>query len=159
QLTATGADVTLGATVVYAGTFAESSSNLNLNGDKLSLTGSSTFTGGVIDGPGNLLLKGNSTIHGLTVAGGAMLSNFAVITDNGTVTLGDSSGGSGRIVNEAGATFDFVGNGRINQESGGVGSFSNLSSTSILEKTGGTGKSVVGVNVANNGEVLVSSGT
>jgi hypothetical protein len=34
-----------------------------------------------------------------------------------------------------------------------------LSSTSILEKTGSTGKSVVGVNVANNGEILVSRGT
>jgi hypothetical protein len=100
--------------------------SLNLNGHALTLSGSSTFSGGVIEGPGNLLLKGKSTIHGLTLAGGAVLSNYALVTDNGTVTLGESSGGPGRIINEAGATFDFVGNGSINQASGGVGSFSNL---------------------------------
>jgi hypothetical protein len=47
----------------------------------------------------------------------------------------------------------------VTAAAGGHGSFSNAAATSILEKTGGTGTSLVGVNVANGGEIMVSSGT
>jgi hypothetical protein len=158
-LTLAGANVTLGVTGTYAGTFTESTGTLNLNNDKLTLTGAATFSGGTVLGPGNVSLKGSSTLDSFTIDGGAQLLNFAVASENGTITLGDGSGGSGKIMNEAGGTFDFTGDGSVVAATGGSGAFSNLASTSILEKTGGTGTSLVGVNVANSGNILVSSGT
>jgi hypothetical protein len=159
NLTVAGADATLGLAVTCIGTFAESSGTINLNGHNLTLRGTETFTGGSVMGAGTVMLKSASTIDGLTLDGGATLSNFAVASENGTVTLGDGSGGFGKIMNQASATFDFVGDGRVTAAVGGSGTFSNLAATSLLEKTGGTGTSLIGVDVANSGEILVSSGT
>jgi hypothetical protein len=159
HLTVAGADVTLGLAVTYAGIFAESSGTVNLNGHNLTLSGATTFTGGTVMGAGSVMLRSASTIDGVIVDGGAMLSNFAVASENGPVVLGDSSGGFGKIMNQANATFDFLGDGSVTAAAGGSGAFSNLAPTSILEKTGGTGTSLVGVNIANGGEILVNTGT
>jgi len=72
------------------------------------------------------------------------------------VTIGDSSGNTASIWNRTGGTYDLHGNVGISPISGGSGSFTN---SGLLEKTTGTGTSVIGLSVSNSSTVEVDSGT
>ena len=99
---------TLGENVSYGGTFATQAS-LALAGNTLTLTGSATFGGGIVDGPGTVKVVGTGTIgsillgydpvSGFAAADASTFENAGSVTQNGNIGL------NGTIQNDAGATW------------------------------------------------------
>ena len=157
-----------GAVLLQAGTVALGGGNLTLPG---AVTfGQATASGGSIDGPGTLTTASASLLAGgtvaLTLGGGAVWLNTGMVIAAGTIGLGDLSGASASIVNQAGAVFDLttatvaiVDDGVINTAGTftlGGGSFANAGT---LEQTGGGGTDLIYAAVSNAGLITATSGT
>jgi hypothetical protein len=84
--------------------------------------------------------------------GGALVNQGTIVQQGGTYELGDHV----QIHNQAGATYEFASDGGIVEGVGGQV----LNNTGTVEKTGGTGTSVIGVPFSNLGGTLAAdSGT
>ena len=128
----------------------------SLTGGYLTLTGSASFGGGTVNGLHALNTKGTTTVSGLTIGGTATFDNMNTLTHSGgAVTLGDASGSAAKLVNASAGTWD------ITDDSGialGASALSSISNSGLIEKTGGTGTSVIAAKVANAKSILVSTG-
>jgi hypothetical protein len=147
-----GASVTLDENLAYAQAFsAASGATLDLSGGNLSLTGTDSFAGATTSA------KGTTAVSGLTIGGTTTFDNTGSLTESGgDVTLGDAAGDVAKLLNGTAGTWD------ITDDSGiGLGSstLSSITNSGLFEKTGGTGTSVIAPKFANNGQVLVTSGT
>src|SRR5207237_3896505 len=98
--------------------------------------------------PGGLLLSGG----GATLAQ-RLLSNADVATHPGSFTLLVNNAAT--IVNLAGATWDFQGDGRIVPNNGPVGLFTNQGT---LKKSAGTGTANISITLSSAGLVQVPRG-
>jgi hypothetical protein len=122
----------------------------------LTLTGASEWDSGTIDPlqtAGTLINDGTLTLNGsgnVYLGGGGTLQNNGAIIQTGTGNLGLASGGNvaTTLVNAATATYDFRNDSSILYWSGAGGL---VQSAGLIEKTGGTGTSAVGVPLINSG--------
>jgi hypothetical protein len=137
-------------------------------GNTITLSGTVTFgmsnASAYILGPGTLVTSGMTTVSDLGVGGpsnwaaqiesGGLWQNKGTVNDAGVIIF---EKGTSTIDNAAGAIFNLTTNdGNINAYGGSAGTFIN---EGTLEKTGGTGTSIIGMALTNTGTVSVSSGT
>ena len=99
---------------------------------------------------------GAVTLGGLVLGGSTRWNNVGTATQTATTILGDASGTAGLITNFAGATYNIATDTGIATIAAGTGGFINQG---LLEKTGGTGTSMIGVAIVNRGTIAVASGT
>jgi hypothetical protein len=106
-------------------------------------------------GGGVLTTHGAVSLDGLTLVSSATWLNDGVVTQTGDLTLGNSSGGSGKLLIAAGGVFDITANVGVAVASGGVGAIGN---SGLLEKAAGTGASLIAVSVNNDGTIAATAG-
>ena len=96
-------------------------------------------------------------MSGLTIGGTTTFSDGGALTESGgSTTLGDAAGEVARLTIASTGTWDILDDSGIAR---GKSTASAITNSGLLEKTGGTGTSVVAPKVTNNGTVIVSSGT
>ena len=157
-----GALVISGGTVHFDSGSAARTATLTLSGgtltgaDTLTVTGMATWTGGTMSGTGLTLAQGGLTLSGsidLPLDHRA-LTNAGRAADTQTGRLLVSNGA--QITNQAGATWDFQGNGSIVQGTGIAGGFTNAGT---LQKSAGTGTTTIDLVFNNTGTVNANAGT
>jgi uncharacterized repeat protein (TIGR03803 family) len=149
---------------------------ITVNGP-LSVTGNLSLAGGSLGGSGAVKVAGSASRW----TGGQLLVGAGGFTNTGTLTA-DTTGGNliltgagtfknGGTMNEAGtnrlllengaklsiaagAIFNLTGDGGVGQVRGGT-----LANAGTLEKTGGTGTSVISSAIANSAAITVQTGT
>jgi hypothetical protein len=143
--------------LAYAGQFSETAGLFRLIKDTASFSGPTTFTGGTFTGTGGMLVtKGATALAGLTIEDGVIWGTFGKTTETATLILGNSGGGSGTLTVQAGSVFDINANVGIAIAAGGKGVLTNAGT---LEKTAGTGLSLITPAIANTGTIGVTAGT
>ena len=140
----------------------------------LSINGNLTLASGTINGNGTISAAGSGSewsagsLAGaltnagtLTISGSSGLSLSGTLTNNGTIldtgpgTISCATGT--QINNEQGATFNFQADASLENSNGATGtSFTNAG---ILEKSAGSGNSLISVFVSNTGTIAGDSGT
>jgi RHS repeat-associated protein len=105
---------------------------------------------GNVTNAGTLTISGNSTL-GLS----GTLTNTKMIIDAGTETVACANDTT--IDNEPGATFDFQSDATLTNANGATGS--SFKNDGILEKSAGSGNSVISIAVNNTGTIAGDSGT
>ena len=155
-------DLVLGETLSYKGAFsAGSGATLTLSSGNFTLTGANSFAGATLDGGSYTLTDlAAAAVSGLTIGGTTTFSDGGTLTESGglatSVTLGDSSGDVAKLTIAAAGTWDILDDSGIAR---GSSTSSAITNHGLLEKTGGTGTSVIAPKATNDGTVLVSSGT
>ena len=110
-----------------------------------------------ISGSGELDNDGTTTVSGLTIGGVTTFYDGGTMTENGgSVTLGDAVGNTADLNIASTGTWDIQDDSSIYR---GTATESTITNSGLLEKTGGTGTSVISPDVANNGTIFVSCGT
>jgi hypothetical protein len=157
-----GTAATIGKNLAYAGAFtAGGGAVLTLSGASAALTveGHSVFDGATIAGAGAFVSAGPSgslTISGLTIGGAVAWTNTrSIVETGGSLTMGDASGNAATLSNAKAGTFDITDDSDIAL---GSSTSSSISNVGILEKTGGSGDSVIAPNITNTGLIVVTSG-
>jgi hypothetical protein len=107
-----GASATLDTGLDYAGDFIEAaaagvSASLFLNGNSLRLARTAAL-GGIVAGPGTLLVSGTADLDGFILSGSALLLDTGTITQDGAVTIGTAISDASALQIEAGATYDIL---------------------------------------------------
>ena len=153
-----GTTVTLDENLAYGGAFtANAGATLDLSGGNLTLTGTDVFSGAATSGSQVLYAEGTTIVLGLTVGGTTTFDDTSeVIESGGSTTVGDAAGDIATLTIAAGATWDILDNSGIKH---GSSTASSIGNSGLIEKTGGKGTSTIAPKVANNGTILVSSGT
>ena len=137
---------------------AEAGSTISISsGDALTLTGTDALSGSTISGSGALDANGTTTVSGLTIGGATAFSDGGALTQSGSsATLGDAAGDVAKLTISSTGTWDIEDNSGITR---GALTSSAIINRGLLEKTGGTGTSVITPKVTNDGTVLASSDT
>ncbi len=150
--------LTLDENLTYAGSFSEGASDtFVLSGGNLLLSGAASFAGGTVDGSDLLETEGATTLSGLTIGGTVEWENTNVVTESGrSATIGDASGDEAFLDNTSTGTYDIANDSGINR---GSSTASYIDNAGLIEKTGGTGTSVIAPAVTNTGTIEVTSGT
>jgi fibronectin-binding autotransporter adhesin len=137
------------AAIVDTGTLGTTSGTLELdNGGSIS--------GSIADSSKILLASGSFADGGLTIGGGAIVTNTATVTQAGTLTLGDIAAKVASFVNDT--TYMLSAGGSIASTTAAIDVFTNAAGA-LLEQISGTGRSVLSANIANSGTILAGSGT
>ena len=168
-LTGSTTALTLAEILTYSGSFsADAGSTVSISsGDSLTLTGTDAFSSATISGSGALDANGTTTVSGLTIGGTTTFSDGGALTlSGGSTTLGDAAGDVAKLTIASTGTWDILDDSGIAR---GKSMASAITNHGLLEKTGGTGTSVITPKVTNdgvntggavvNGGILVSSGT
>ena len=136
-------------------TFVNSGTITILNGDTVAIDATTTNLDGTIDGDSLFETEGATTISsGLTTSGSVEWENTGTVTQSvGTVFIGDSNGDS--VILDNVGTYDITDDSGI---SDGSSTTSNIENAGLFEKTGGTGTSVIGPSVTNDGTIRATSG-
>jgi hypothetical protein len=146
--------LTLLESVTYAGAFeASAGATVRLHGEDLMLTGAAAFDDVTVVsaiGPGRLDTWGTTTVEDLTIGGGVVWSNTALVTETGDVTC---SAGT-RLVNAATGIYDLATDSDI-----AGSSTSQFLNSGLFEKSGGDGVSAIAADFANFGTILAGAGT
>ena len=162
-ITDSGTVATLGESLGYAKTFMlQNGAFLDINGvnRKLTLSGTSFFVNAEIGGTGTLITAaGSSTdVNGFTLGGGVDWQNSGTVGSVGLLQLGDSTFNAATFFNEKGAVYELTND--VGMQSGLAlnSSFINMAGAS-LEKVGGGGVSTIGVELTDNGGIVIQTGT
>jgi hypothetical protein len=151
-----GASMTLGGNLTYAGSFLNSAASLVLNKHSLTLTGAAKFSRASIVGSGTLITKGTTDLEGATFGATVTWHNDGKVYQSTSFNLGRSGATTTKIVNEAGGIFDLIATVDIGGGTGNLGLFDNFGT---FEKTAGTGTSKISIGVENSGTIYADSGT
>ena len=153
-----GTNATLSEALSYSGAFSEGAgATLTLTGGALTLLGSAKIAGGTLKGSQAITTQGATTVSGLTIGGTVHWNNAErVIESHGNVTVGDSSGAAAILTNETTGVYDIADNSGIGR---GSSTASSIANAGLIEKTGGTGTSVIVPAVTNMGTIEVTAGT
>ena len=156
-LTVDGPDTVLdlSTNLTYAGQFAEhGSSTIELAPGSLTLSGQSSLSG-VITGSGRLYTTGSASIGDLDIEGSVLFENKKTVTQfDGDLTLVDPSGAGTSLYNAETGSYAIIDDSAITSRTG-----SKLTNKGLLEKTGGSGTSVIAPLIANTGRIEAASGT
>lgn len=158
-----GAAITLAENLTYAGTF-------DLNGPTaisvgsglaLTLTGPAVISGNfgtpTVTGAGLLVTKGATSVNQFIVGGTVDWENFGTVQQNtNQTTIGDSSANAATLTNESGASYEITDNSGIGHGGAATSSFVNQGT---LAKTGGSGTSVISVDLVDTGTITIDTGT
>ncbi len=161
-ITDVGTLVTLGENLSYAGAFnLENSATLDLAGFTLTLSGTDTFSNApTIDGTATLVTVSGSTtgVNSFTLGGTVDWRNSGTVSESALLTIGDGSANAATLTNETGGVYEFTTDNGIARGAASSSRFINLAGAT-LEKTGGSGDSLISVDVTDSGAITVSSGT
>ena len=147
-----GAALTLGANLTNRGAFDLEAGSLNVGSYSLALNKAFDLAGGTITGSGSVTAYTTATLEGHAFTSGSVkLNDRGTLTATGSLSL---QGSSGLVVTSKG-TYDLTGNGYIYAATAG----DTIANQGVIEKTAGTGKSLVTAAVANTGTVEAASGT
>lgn len=153
--TAAGVVVTLDAAGFALGALTLQGATGVLLGGNLAVTKGATLQGATILGPHALILRGPSTISGLTLGGGAKLYNAGVVTQaGGALEIGTSKISRAAVYNLAGATWIDEYDGVVTQGAGAGGWFINHGTFSDVE--GGGSLTTVDSSFLSDGTVSVA---
>jgi Hint domain len=153
-----GRTLSFATDLTYDGALDGITSTLSLNDHTLTLSAASTevLSGGARINGGTLVTQGGKAVDNFSIANGATLDNQGTVTvTTGNLLLGNDTTGIAMLLNESGSTFDILGNFGISPNGGSV-AFINQG---IVEKTAGTGLSLISVGITDTGTILVSSGS
>ena len=97
-------------------------------------------------------LYGATSVSGLTIAGDAIVGNYATAKQSGgSITIGDAvATDKAELINEAARTWDIADNSGIAR---GADTASFIDNAGLIEKTGGTGTSTVTPAITNTGKI------
>lgn len=158
-----GTVATLGESLGYAKTFMlQNGAQLDINGvnRKLTLSGTTFLVNAEIGGTGTLTTTvGSSTdVNGFTLGGGVDWQNTGTVGSVGLLQLGDSTFNAATFFNEKGAVYELTND--VGMQTGLAlnSSFINMAGAS-LEKVGGGGVSTIGVELTDNGGIVIQTGT
>ena len=158
-----GTVATLGESLGYAKTFMlQNGAQLDINGvnRKLTLSGTTFLVNAEIGGTGTLTTTvGSSTdVNGFTLGGGVDWQNSGTVGSVGLLQLGDSTFNAATFFNEKGAVYELTND--VGMQTGRAlnSSFINMAGAS-LEKVGGGGVSTIGVELTDNGGIVIQTGT
>ena len=158
-----GTVATLGESLGYAKTFMlQNGALLDINGvnRKLTLSGTTFLVNAEIGGTGTLTTTvGSSTdVNGFTLGGGVDWQNSGTVGSVGLLQLGDSTFNAATFFNEKGAVYELTND--VGMQTGLAlnSSFINMAGAS-LEKVGGGGVSTIGVELTDNGGIVIQTGT
>jgi hypothetical protein len=132
----------------------DSTGTLASSSGTIGLYGGGAVSGVIADGSNILFGAGLFTDAALTLGGGDQVSNAATILATGNLTLGDSSTSAAVFTNSG--TYALDGNVNITA-AGTAGSY--ISNAGTLEKSAGTGESVIGAPIINSGTIIAEIGT
>jgi fibronectin-binding autotransporter adhesin len=153
-----GSGNTLDENLAYGGAFtANAGVALDLSGGNLTLTGTDVFSGAATSGSQVLYAEGTTIVLGRTVGGTTTFDDTSeVIESGGSAKVGDAAGDVATLTIAAAAAWDILDNSGIKR---GSSTASSIGNSGLIEKTGGTRTSTITPKVANDGTILVSSGT
>ncbi len=126
-----------------------------LNGaGTVAITGAGNLLGGGAQGTLAFQIGGTIQIGNYSLAGSDTLTNNATTNQTAQITLGDGTGVNARITNSASGAYTINGDYGVTQ---GAASASIVNAGS-LQKTAGSGNSVIGVSVTDTGTISVANG-
>jgi hypothetical protein len=143
---------TLDTNVTYAGTFrldnyTGNAANLYLNNETLTLSGGATLNG-YIGGPGKIAITGSADIVGEGADGGVVFSVTGLLTQDAGFNLG------GKMLVGATGTYDLRSDdGIVNNDT------VSIVNAGLIEKTAGTGSSILNGGASSTGTIDVATGT
>jgi hypothetical protein len=155
-----GTLVTLAENLGYAGILnIENGATLDLAGVALTLSGTDTFANTVVDGSGTLVTAhgGTSDVAVFTLGGTVDWQNSGTVGETDILRLGDNTFNAAAFTNEKGGVYDFTTDTGIALGAALNSSFVN-NAGAVLEKTGGGGASLVGVDYSGGGAIEVQTG-
>ncbi|MBX5453289.1 MAG: Hint domain-containing protein [Acidobacteriia bacterium] len=127
---------------------------LSLGGKTFTALGPVVLAGTVLP-YGTLDLAGNAEIIGATVNPGVVLQDAGTVTQPGSLTLGNSSGGTTRLNINSGAVYTLEGSAVIN----GYSSASVLNAGTLAVAGGEASAPAIGAAFSNSGTISVAAGT
>jgi hypothetical protein len=140
----------------FADSFTQTGGTLSAGG-AVTISGTGTLTGGGAEGNTAFSISGTIFLANYTLGGSTVLNNVKTTNQTGQISLGDDTGIDATINNEKGAVFDIAGDYGITQGAG-TARFVNAAGAT-LEKTGGSGTSLVDVNLTDTGAIVAATGT
>jgi hypothetical protein len=158
-----GIVVTLNENLSLAHTFnLQNGAALDLTGVTLTLSETNSFVNvSALEGTGTLITAHPSTtnVSGFFLGGGVAWKNFGTVSEVNPLQIGDTTFNPATLINEKGGVFELavVGIG-ISAGAALDSSFVN-NPGALLEKTSGTGPSVVAVDVTDHGAIIVQTDT
>ena len=150
--------ITISASSTISGDFSLSGGTLSGQG-VLTITGNTTWTGGTMSGTGRTVARGGLTLGGSSGGNSRGYQEFLdgrELDNYGSATLDISTDyGQGHLylrdgavlVNESGASFDFVADGTFVDDGGGAPDGGTFVNDGTISKTGGTGNSQINVTL------------
>jgi adhesin HecA-like repeat protein len=151
-----GSSLTILGTASFADSLTQTGGTLSAGG-AVTISGTGTLTGGAAEGNTAFSISGTIFLANYTLGGSSVLNNVKTTNQTGQISLGDDTGIDATINNEKGAVFDIAGDYGITQGAG-TARFVNAAGAT-LEKTGGSGTSLVGVNLTDTGAIVAATGT
>jgi len=149
-----GTQVTLNSALSYGGRFTlGQSTDLALNGQALTLTGSGLLVGG-ITGPGSVVVEGSFDAQLLLLTGGATLVVAGTLTQDSHISLGAGTADAATVVIESGGSYALLGDDQI--AAAGTAAIRN---SGTFEKLGDDGVSTVDGSFVNQAKVIADAGT
>ena len=133
----------------------ESSANLDLNGNTLTLAGISQFINAYVSGAGELAITGTADINGLNVIGTATVLDEGTITQDGYDELGTTNSAQVTLSITTHGIYDIIVDNQINPQNGAP-----IINAGLFEKTAALGVSDIYSVVTNTstGTLAAASG-
>jgi fibronectin-binding autotransporter adhesin len=125
-----------------------------LNAGAVSISGLGNLFGGASEGATTFTVTGTTTLANYTLGGGSVLKVTAAANETGQVILGDATGVNATIRTAATGVYSISGDGGITDGA----SSALFSNAGTLEKSAGSGTSVVAVSVISAGTISAVSG-
>ena len=120
----------LGGNLGYGGQLSGASATLVLGGHRLTESGRVALSGGVIDGPGEVVLDGNGSLYGVTVTGTVTVLDSGLVVEAGNMLLGAAGADSVTLSVLPGGVFDVLDNSLIDSND----TTSLISNAGVFEK-------------------------
>ncbi|HTW29504.1 MAG TPA: hypothetical protein VME92_20430 [Acetobacteraceae bacterium] len=147
-----GANLTLGESLAYAGTWTQTTGTLSLGGYTLTLSGSANLDGGVASGSGTIAVSGTTELSGYALEGSSILVNTGTMSQVGNWFDGYNASDTPQVQNASGGTFNLYANTSMYATVG-----AKFSNAGTLNKYSG-GTSVINASTTNTGTINVSDG-
>ncbi len=123
---------------------------------KLTLGGiGNTLANTRIAGTMDVVIAGSASVRYLTVGGAATVENKATVNEENRVTLGDNPGLVASFLNDTTGTYILEGSAGIKLGGSAASHFDNAGT---LIKAGGSGTSLIAVDVNDTGSIIVTNG-
>jgi len=154
--TASPLTVTFDAPALSIGTLQLVDDTLSLVGGPLTVTGAATLSNATIIGAWPIYTEGATTVSTAEIGGDDRWYNTGVVTQSGgPVTIGDSSGETALINNEAGATWTITDASGMLQ---GTGAGSHFYNAGLFQKTSGSGFAMIKADFVSVGTIASAGG-